>query len=56
MGDTKKKKKSKGPSVGIRVPLIEEKEQLQLREMLQGSTIESRAPNVPYLENAGASG
>lgn len=58
-------KKKKGPAVGtlttktnimILVPLNEEKEEIQLRETLQCSIVEKRAPNVPYLENVGLSG
>lgn len=61
----KKKNKKKGPIIwtlviakGLRmlVPLVEENEQLQLRETLQRSTIEKRTTNVPYLENVGPSG
>lgn len=40
----------------IPVPLTDEKEQLQLRKTFQCSTIEKRAPNVPYVEGVGSSG
>lgn len=64
MGEKTKKKKGKGPtlgtlmtSYGMRIPvaLTEEEEQLQLRETLQRSIVEKRAPYVPYVESASSS-
>lgn len=55
---TKKKKKIKGPVVGtltrasnkkICVLLTEEEDERQLRKTQQRSTIEKRAPHIPYL-------
>lgn len=60
-----KKKNDKGLTVGrlittseIRTPvtLNDEEEEQKLRETLQCSTIERRAPLVPYLEIVGPSG